>query len=85
MRHIILFVILACNISIVKAQEDNYIELKSNVNLNNYFRNINSNISSPIPNNVSDKVKYNLSGQKVNENYQGIIIEDGKKKLIKQE
>ncbi len=32
---------------------------------------------------LNDGIRYNLSGQKVNENYKGIVIQNGKKRLVK--
>lgn len=48
----------------------------SHINLNNYFYSV-SHISS-VHTNTESNNKYNLFGQKVNDNYKGIIIEKGK-------
>lgn len=56
---------------------------KNHINLDNYFGNTDTGISSLHYNIPGIKIRYNLSGQRVNENYKGIIIENGKKIIIK--
>lgn len=56
----------------------------NHINLDNYFYKNHTGISS-LQNETPDDVKprYNISGQRVGENYKGIVIENGKKLFIK--
>lgn len=56
---------------------------KNHVYLNNYFKDIDTGISLLQDDIQKNKIKYNLSGQKVSENYKGIIIYNGKKMFVK--
>lgn len=55
----------------------------NHINLDNYFKNISTGIQS-LQNDIPEtEIRYNLSGQKVSENYKGIIIKNGKKIIIR--